>query len=202
MVTPSSLSFILSCLFALLVLLGSSWSYLREQPFFATYLSGEYGFGSLITELNAALSRLLDSDLSYNIAVICFAALVGLGAYTAIASFRHMVAEAQVTLDEMEYADARSKQVIEHSVRLRMGLRAISALVWLGYTLVYFNGILPYCASLIGADSVGATVSLKNFWAFLLLLAATHLHVIFVRLLVLRPRVFGDGATAIGRGGH
>lgn len=201
LVTPSPISFALSCLFALLVLLGSSWSYLRDQPFFATYLSGDYGFNSLLETFNAALSRAFDSDLSYNIAVLCFALLFGLGAYAAIASFRHMVREAQITLDEMEYADARSKQAIERSIRLRMGLRTASTLAWLGYAVFFFNGLLPYCAMLTGSSSVTATLSLRNLLAFLLLLAATHLHVIFVRLLVLRPRLFGNGAS-IGRGGH
>ena len=113
-----------------------------------------------------------------------------------------MVREAQITLDEMEYADARSKQAIGRSVRLRMGLRAASTLAWFGYTLFFFNGILPYCASLMGSGSVSATLSLKNLLAFLILLAATHLHIIFVRLLVLRPRLFGNVTVSVGRGGH
>jgi hypothetical protein len=203
LITPSPLSFVISCFFAGLILLAASWTYLRTQHFFNTYLSGDYGFNSVFHQINLSLGKTFDSDLSYNIAVICFAVLVGLGVYAIAESVRHMIAEAHTVLEEVEYADQRNKTIIERSLSIRVGLRALSAFVWLSYTIFFFNGILPYCASFIskGTGDLVVLASIRNFLAFVLLLLATHMHVVFVRLIILRPRVFG-GTDAIGRGGH
>ena len=201
--SPSPLSFVLSSLFAGLVLLGASWHYLQTLSFFETYLSGHYGFSSLLSELNTALSGLFSSNLSYNIAVICFAILFGLGVYALVASWRHMLYSAHTTFDEVGFADQRSKRLIQKSLELRIGLRAVSAFVWLGYAFFFFNDIIPYCASFITEVSQpeAALASVRNLLAFLLLVLSVHIHVIFIRLIVLRPRLFSDG-FGIGRGGH
>jgi hypothetical protein len=200
LLTPSPLSFILSCLCAALVVVGISWASLQSQSFLSPYLSGEYGFTSILHGLNVMLGTAFNSDLSYNIAVICFAALFGLGVYTTIASMRHIVNEAHVTLDEMEYADKRNKGAIGKSLGLRLGLRCVSGVVWLGYAIIFFNGILPFCSSLISTGST-QLISLRSLAAFGLLFLAVHVHIIFVRLIALRPRLFG-AYDVIGHGGH
>jgi len=181
---------------------GASWSYVSNLPFFSTYLSGHYGFSSLLHELNLALGAAFNSNLSYNIAVICFAVLVGLAIYAMVESIRHMMADAHTALSEVNYADSRNRGQIEQTLGLRIGLRAVSAFVWLGYTIFYFEAILPYCASLIQKTTMASSTvaSARNLSAFLLLLLATHLHVLFIRLIVLRPRLFDT--SFIGRGGH
>lgn len=201
---PSTASFVFSCVVAGMALLGASWSYLQAQPLFGTYFSGKYGFGTLLSQLNTALGDALDSDLAYNIAVICFAVLFGLGVYAVITSVRHMADEARTTLNEVDYADQRTRQVLERSLIVRVVVRGFCGLMWLSYALIYFNGILPFCSSFIaaGSEQALAAASVRNIVAFILLLVATHIHVIFVRLIVLRPRVFGSGSGFIGRGGH
>jgi hypothetical protein len=200
---PSPLSLILSALLTALVLLGANWSYLQAQPFFATYLSGEYGFGSLLSKFNATLGNALNSDLAYNGAVICFAILFGLGVYALAISFRHVVLEAQATLDKVEYADQRAKRTLERSLGLRIGVRALSTLVWFGYALFFFNGLLPYCVTLVtgGVQEQIILVALRNVLAGVLLLLTIHVHVIFVRLIALRSRLFGVSGN-VGQGGH
>jgi hypothetical protein len=204
LVSPSPLSLIFSCIFAALILMGASWSYVQTQPILGVYLGGNYGIGSLLHELNIALGAAFNSDLSYNIAVICFALIVGLAIYVVVESVRHMMTEARATLTEVEYAsDRHAKGVLEKEIGVRLGLRAVSAFIWLWYAIFFFNGILPFCASFIakGTMNAPALASVRNLLAFILLLGATHLHVLFIRLILLRPRVFGSG-LAIGRGGH
>jgi hypothetical protein len=183
--------------------MAASWSYLRTQHFFSTYLSGDYGFSSILHQLNLALGKAFDSNLAYNIAVICFAIIVGLGVYAITESVRHMLSEAHTALEEVEYANQFNKSTVERSYGIRIGLRALSAFVWLGYAIFFFNGLLPYCASFIskGTANVVVLASIRNFLAFALLLLATHIHIIFMRLIVLRPRLFNSG-DMIGRGGH
>lgn len=203
LVSPSALSFTLTCLFALVVLIGASWSYVSSLPFFSTYLSGSYGFSSLLHELNIALGAAFNSNLSYNIAVICFALLVGLTIYIFVESIRHMVSEAHTAINEINYAGQAARSV-ERTIGLRIGLRAASAFVWLGYTILFFEAILPFCASII-TKADGDTppmVAVRNLVLFIILLLASHIHVLFIRLLVLRPRLFGSRNGYIGKGGH
>ena len=202
---PSSLSLFLSSVFAGLALFGASLPYLRTQSFFTTYLSGNYGFSSLLADLNVALGRAFDSSLSYNIAVLCFAALVGLAIYATAESLRHMIAEAHTTLEEVEFANQSTKQVLEKRLGLRLGLRATSAFVWLIYTILFFSALLPFCASLVAKASSHAPLwlSARYAGAFILLVVGGHVHVILMRLLVLRPRLFGgQDDIVISRGGH
>jgi hypothetical protein len=141
--------------------------------------------------------------LSYNIAVVCFAILIGLGVYAIVASWRHMLSSAHTTWDEVGFADQQNRRLIQRGLGLRIGLRAVSAFVWLGYAFFFFNDIVPYCASFIakGSQSEPALASVRNLLAFLLLTVAVHIHVIFMRLIVLRPRLFKAG-IGVGRGGH
>jgi len=145
-----------------------------------------------------------NSNLSYNIAVICFALLFGLAIYAVVESIRHMMAEARATLTEVAYADRVSKGSIERTLGLRIGLRAVSAFIWLGYTIFFFEAILPFCASFIlkGTEHTPILSSVRNLLAFVLLLLATHMHVLFIRLLVLRPRLFGSSDIYLSSGGH
>lgn len=203
LVTPSPISFIISFLFSGLVLLGASWSGLRSYPTISPFLSGDYSFSRLLHDANVWLSDLFSSDLSYNIAVIVFAVLFGGCVYFMVQSIRHILSEARTTLDEMEYSDQRSKEAIERSLGLRFVLRLSTAVVWLGYTIFFFNGVLPFCSSLISkGSSMGSFSPLKTLIAFALLVVTCHLHVIFVRLIALRPRLFGLQDVVIGRGGH
>jgi hypothetical protein len=203
LITPSPSSFILSCLFASLVLLGSSWSALRAQPMLAPFLSGDYSFSRLLHDINEALSSVFSSDLSYNIAVIIFAALFGLCVYFTVVSIRRVVSDARITLQEIGYSDPRGKENLERSVVLRVGLRAATAFIWFCYLLLFLRVFLPLCASLVDKGSATASFSpTGSLLALVILLAGCHLHVIFARLLALRPRLFGLQDVLVGRGGH
>lgn len=194
----------MSALFAGITLSAASWPYLQTQYFFMTYLSGDYGLTSLFKDINIVLGQTLNSPLSYNIAVLVFAALVGLGVYTVMESLRHMLSDAMAAIEEVEYADASSKRAIARALEVRIGLRIITGFVWLGYSIMFFNILIPalvtYAVSTPADGTFGS--SIRNLLAFSVILLGFHIHVICMRLLVLRPRLFGGENIVVGRGGH
>lgn len=130
------------------------------------------------------------------------AVLVGLIVFTILQSVHHMHKEVSDTIDDLKYADDKTKIRLEKGLELRIGLRGATAIAWLGYSLFFFNVLVPLCATLItkhASQPVGGPIS--NLLAFVILLVMTHFHVIFARLLVLRPRLFGVD-DLVGRGGH
>src|SRR5688572_18131033 len=77
-------------------------------------------------------------------------------------------------------------------------LRLVITVAWIIYSVIYAQFIVP-------VSTIGFSTVESNGWTagwfhillgFILLLVTTHLHVIFLRLLMLRPRVFG-GEEAI-----
>ena len=169
-----------------------------------TYLSGDYGITSIFKDINVVLGQTLNSPLAYNIAVLVFAGLVGLTVFTVMESMRHMLRDAISVIEEVEYADASSKRAVEHAIEVRIGLRIITILIWIGYSVIFFNILIPALVTyVVGTPANGALDgALRNIVAFAIIFLGFHIHVICMRLLVLRPRVFGGDNSFVGRGGH
>jgi len=143
--------------------------------------------------MSAAIGRALDNLLPYNVIVVGFALFVGLIVFVTLEGVRHMHQEMDDTFDQVKFANAQSKQAMEKSIETRIGLKAVVGIAWLGYSLFYFNTLIPLCTTIVAKSTTHAPLAgpASNLLAFVLLLVATHLHVIFARLLVLRPRLFG-----------
>lgn len=201
---PSLLSFVISALAAGITLSAASWPYQQNKPLFMTYLSGDYGITSIFKDINVVLGQTLNSPLAYNIAVLIFAGLVGLTVFTVMESMRHMLRDAISAIEEVEYADASSKRAVEHAIEVRIGLRVLTTLIWIGYSVIFFNLIIPALVSyVVGTPASGAVDgAFRNVIAFAIIFLGFHVHVICMRLLVLRPRVFEGDTSFIGRGGH
>lgn len=90
------------------------------------------------------------------------------------------------------------EEPFERHEQLRRNLtRGAVCLLWVVYWLVFLNVVAPFCLLL----SRIATENLNEWsgiviWvsSMLLLIAALHMHVIFLRLVALRPRLFGGEA--------
>lgn len=189
---PSMISFFCTSIFAGATLLGSSWTYLKTQSFFSIYLSGEYNLRTLLGEINTAVGHTLDKILSYNILVVSAALLAGLIVYVLLQSLTHMHEEISSSFSQIEYTN-QDKASAEKELERRIGLRVATAVAWLLYAFVFFDIIVPFTAAIVTKNSMHLNVldSIYNFLIFLGLWLATHIHIIFLRLLLLRPRVFG-----------
>jgi len=189
---PSVISFFCTSIFAGATLLGASWSYLKTQSFFSIYLSGEYNLRTLLSEINTAVGHTLDKILSYNILVIGAALLAGLIVYVLLQSLTHMHEEVSSRFSEIEYTN-QDKHSAEKDLERRIGLRVATGITWLIYVFIFFDVIVPFTAALVTKNSMHLNVldSIYNLLTFGGLWLATHIHIIFLRLLLLRPRVFG-----------
>jgi hypothetical protein len=167
-----------------IVLAVMNWSRFHAQPFFEIYFSGEYGLWSVLRSLNVFLGQAADSIVAYNVAVICFSALVGLTLYLVVESVHHMAGTAHLHAKGITFGHGRE-------VSLRLGLRLICITVWLGYIVLFVKVIVPFCNWLVNGTvrPLGPEL-LYGTLAFTVLCAAFHVHVLCLRLLVLRPRVF------------
>lgn len=173
------------------------------------YLFGEYGITTVLQRSSNALAAIngaFSSPLAYNIAVAIFAIFIGLVVYVFLEGVDHMAAKTTAAIQEIEYVnDAAAKEQMEHVAGIRLGLRIITLLAWVVYLIFFARVIVPFCILVARLDS-GAVVTAHNMLYVLIgalsLLVSLHTHVIFMRLLVLRPRLFGGENVIVGRGGH
>jgi len=181
---PSLVSCIGMLICAGIVLAIMNWSRFHAQPFFETYFTGEYGLWSAVRSLNVFLGQAADSIVAYNVAVICFSALIGLALYLFVESAHYMVGTAHLNVKEVTLGHGRE-------IGLRLGLRLMCIVVWLGYILLFVKAIVPFCNELVNGEvrPLGPEL-LYSTLAFIVLCIALHVHVLCLRLLVLRPRVF------------
>lgn len=206
---PSLLSFTLSSFTAAGILVVATWSHVSSHNLLYGYLFGQYGLTTILKEspntfsaINTAFSS--SSSIAYDIAIGVFAVLVGLLVYALLQSLDHMLADAGDALQEIAYAGEPVKKSVKKEVGLRLGLRVINCIVWCVYWIFFVNVLLPLC--LVVAKTAGDSGVMPARWpewtytllGFSLLLLTLHLHVIFLRLLVLRPRVFGGENIVAG----
>jgi hypothetical protein len=200
LISPSLISALLSFVFTALVKAGARWPYIHAHPVLATYVLGDYGLSSVFHRINILLGVAFNSSLAYNIAAVCFAILVGLSVYIVVAGYRYMLTEMQAIRDEIAFTKKVERRRVETVLGLRLGLRLASLAAWSLYSVFFFNIIIPYAITLTSTNIITDPLVLARwFGALLLLLATTHLHVIFARLLALRPRLLGSADTLLGR---
>jgi hypothetical protein len=82
---------------------------------------------------------------------------------------------------------------VEKELGTHLIVRITVLLFWIAFTVVYFNLLQPYSVSVArtGIDHILNWGILQITAGFLILFVMIHLHVIFLRLLLLKPRVFG-----------
>lgn len=195
LVTPSLISTLCSIAIVCLIALASQWHYLQLNSLTATYFAGDYGLNTLFMRINFFLGLALDSTLAYNIAAIGFACLVGLSIYSIVQGFHYMHTEALVMHDEIKFTTKRVRRRVEAVLGLRILLQITSVLAVSLYSAFFFNAILPYCISLMNSGYSNVIHVTEWLEALVILFLALHVFCIFMRLLVLRPRLFSSVDT-------
>lgn len=188
---------------------AANWSYISPHSGLYDYLFGPYGLVTVLQNSSNALSAVngvFSSPAAYNVAVAAFAILIGLLVYVFLEGMDHIAADTTGALHEAAYvSDAAAQKTLKHEVKLRAGLRLITLLIWICYLIFFARVIVPFCiivarignTQLLSADTIISVLS-----GALVLFLAFHVHTIFMRLLVLRPRLFGGENVVVGRGGH
>jgi hypothetical protein len=188
LLTPSLTSGTLCVLLAGVILGIFNWGSLVKRAFFYDYFFGPGGLVTTLqggssdeTSLHTGLSGAVINDLLIFLAALTAGALV-LFVLEIIQAARNRAAEAY------------GGQGMRREFATRLVVRTLVIAAWGAYGVVTLRLLLPFCV-------LAARVGIHLLWqwsgfAYLLfgalsLMLCLHLHVVFIRLLVLRPRLFG-----------
>jgi multisubunit Na+/H+ antiporter MnhB subunit len=194
LITPSWVSLLLGIIVSLIVVLGSlGLAYYRSSALQTlinldhtqtTKVDGSYA----VTGRNDRLSVIL-SDLP----LFIFWAGVGMAAYSFTSGIWGSFRSVAELGEEMNYVHVQRRELLTYALE-RLALRIgalIGLLVLLNYTV---HRILPYSVALSYAGTTETswlTGALYVLFGIFILLVVTHVHTILLRLIVLRPRLFG-----------
>lgn len=199
LLTPSLLS-ISACLVIAFGVLGITvLPYAVQNSFIASLASIDpVNLAAIIaqTETHMALvaSTILDRTEFYAVFVTVVAAIIGLMVFTTLELLTRGADDIKESIEELRYAKSRFKEQIEREVALRWVIRGGAMIGWILYALLWLNVVLLFAIFIVrigttlAPDLVGIGYVL---FGTLILIASIHIHVIFMRLILLRPRVFG-----------
>lgn len=198
---PSLVSFIGTTTFTLFILGVSNWSYVTHSALFYDYFFGRYGITTILQQSRHSILNLsiFDQTYTYDIVILLVAILTGILVYIILQSLTHGLAGAKEAIDEIEESHGASRRSVEVELATRWAVRIAAIVLWAIYWIFFINALLPFC---ILTTRVGATG--LNMWSgwlyyslgFFVLWTGLHQHLVFARLAVLRPRLFG-GRKAI-----
>jgi hypothetical protein len=192
---PSLFSLMLTILICLVIITVSIWPRTSDDTFLYQYL---YGYSGAITALQKSTdiahfaADFSVSPLMYNLLIFAAATLIALGAYIILQLISKIIVGSYDTWHAVHDSGSSIKSV-EKEIGTRVVVRSLVLLLWTAYIFAFFSLMLPYCVFIAQAGSVKILDwgILQILASFVILLITIHVHVIFLRLLLLRPRVFG-----------
>ncbi|HEX8763476.1 MAG TPA: hypothetical protein VF733_07030 [Candidatus Saccharimonadales bacterium] len=209
LLVPSLFSGSVAVFLSAATLLSTNWIYSTPGGGMHDYLFGQYGLTTIFQHSSnalAAINGVFSSPLAYNVAVVIFALFIGLLIYVLLESIDHITSKANTVMREVEYInDPGLKHQMKVETELRAGLRVAALVVWVVYFIFFARVLLPFCILLgrIDANNLGTLQGIGGLLgSFVLLLISLHIHTICMRVLVLRPRLFGQTDALVSRGGH
>jgi len=199
LLTPSISSSLLVLSAPGATMMRAGWLYITHSPAFYDYFFGPYGIKTLLLRMpdTSVLLRtwLFGSNATYYIVLVVTALIAGLTIFTVLQGIRHLISSSS---SEWNLLQSRSKQAQSeiHDLFARLALRVASCIGWCVYIVLFATVLMPFALLLlqIGIDTVTKDPlgGLFNSGAcFLALLIFAHVHIVFIRLLLLRPRLFG-----------
>jgi len=196
---PSQFSGCLCLIIALLICVVRAWSYIQHYQLFYEFLFGAYGFNTLLLEAPNSLyvisNAILNSTATYYVLLVMCGVLASLTTYAVLQAFGTARRATNEVIDELHQGTPAYKQAARESF-LRLGLRVISVIGWTIYTIVFLSVLIPFSISILynSIDLIQDTRWVGWIVAILSVLVITlclHIHVVFARLVWLRPRLFG-----------
>ncbi|MGH7196743.1 MAG: hypothetical protein ACREGJ_03175 [Candidatus Saccharimonadales bacterium] len=201
-IRPSFFSFITCAVLATIILGVFTWASLLEDPLFYDYFWGPFGVVTILEtspdSLSAIMAAISAHPLTYNAVIFVAALLAGIIVYIVLQTITRATAGISNTLDEMH----RANQTLEREMGTRIAFRVGIALLWVLYLIFFVKVLVPFCTLIAQSGFTQFYVDFSSAWGSIalglgLLVLGLHVHVIFMRLLALRPRVFGNNAVIV-----
>lgn len=190
---PSLLSSIIAFCIASTVVAFANWPFAINDPVISSYFFGPQGLVERLRGSNDLAALLFPADsITYTIGLGVIALLAGTIVYIILESIDKSILGIASAYASIHDADSRSKKSVEKEITYRIGIRILSLCLWSFYCFAFFNVILPVCiiTTRLPLDQLGISNSLLAIGGFALLLLALHIHVILIRCISLRPRLF------------
>lgn len=181
LLTPSLLSGS-SCLLLSITSLGIAnyTAFLKDAALYG-YLSGQNGLDALSNRQGSSSLDIGNLFLSSKVAALLFASMAIILIILSLQGLHKFIGNLH-------------NPYMRHETLQRFSVRLVVAIAWLLYGLAFYRLLLPFCilTSHVGINLLWHWMSFAYLLFGLSLLAAlVHIHIIFIRLLMLRPRVFG-----------
>lgn len=170
------------------LLIAANWPYFTYNASFYAMFYGDFGIVTTLERTPAAAFNFIqdigENKFLYIAGVGALAALGGWAAYILVRAIHRGI----LTAELLEHSSERIS-TLEH-----IAIRIFIAIMWFLFGFITIGSLIPLglLMSRIGAESI-TTFSgiLLNLGAVVLLTTVFHFHIVFLRLFLLRPRVFG-----------
>lgn len=195
--SPSLASGVAAVLGAGLLLLIANLSYLLNSGLIYETIFGKGSPYDLVQTSHDTISLLthtvLSNTLLNKVLFFAFWMMIGLFVYITVITFSQTVSQAGEEVHSLHYIHAH-KQLIERNLLVRLALRLGGILAAIIYIWIFLSLLLPFSifASRIGLAELNRVVGwLYILLSWLVLTLSLHIAVIIVRLISLKPRLFG-----------
>ena len=179
LVTPSALSAAVTVVLALGILVSAL---VRRHDTTNALAEGLQGFQLTFAPLYHQLTDVLSHNtLLSNLPLLLFWSVVGAVVYLVAVRLYVAFSDTADLEKTFTYANVRRDSLVE-TLLVSFGLRLVALFGWLIYCAFLFKTIFP---RIIAVGNLGHLVV-----SLLLVTVAVHIHVIFVRLITLRTRIF------------
>ena len=180
------------------MLSATGWQRIANYPVVHDYLS----LGAILQNapdgVSAFFRSLSAESITYNLILLGIALAISLVVYIVLTIGEHGLAGLLESILRMRFAGSGSRATsVEKDLSRRASVRAFVFICWLGYIVLFAKLVLPFClvAFHLAFDGRHAINWQYGLLALAVLTAAFHVHVVFIRLLYLRARLFGSDAA-------
>lgn len=199
---PSFLSGAFFFCWTLFLITYNGWLYIDEQQLFYDYLFGMHGLKTYVWQysqnVTAWQTSFLGSPAAYYALVGAAATAAGLIVYCMLQLLGIVSLNVGAGWETLHSQNGKVgiRKTAAKELLTRLGLRLLSLICWGFYAAFFFSTMAPFVSVLnrAGIDFLNEAHLYGLgicFGALLLLFFSFHLHVVFMRLTFLRPRVFG-----------
>ncbi len=193
---PSTSSTISVIILSILIYVVAILTYATKSGLIYRYLFGPNSSAELIKSSHdtvSALNNTVFGNPTLN-KVLYFAMwmLLGLIVYIILFSFIRSVSSAAEDIEETTYTNIDPKGGW-HAIALRAGIRAAIIVFWLIYWIFFIRILVPFSvlSAKIGVGNMPhATGFIYSLLGIIVLILSLHLHVICMRLIALKVRLF------------
>lgn len=195
---PSTLSFFASLLITVALLLLINRSYVTHSELLYGYFFGKQGAVTALqssSSTGSALSHILfGSSYTYYVLVLIIAVVVGALVYLTLGIFDRVKGNLSTAWWGLHDDNQAFAKAMRTEVRTQAGVRITSFIIWIIFWTFSLKVVLPFCMLSFRtgvSQQIGWNASGEVALAIGVLWLCVHVHVVLLRCMTLRLRVFG-----------